>query len=86
MKTKIRQLGNSSAVTLKKDILESLGLKNDDFLDVQVEKGIIKLIPIKRPVDVWEEWCENNMDLAPRKPEFYGDDFELENEDEWEWK
>lgn len=48
MKTKAQKWGNSLSVRVPKGIAEKVGIRDEDILDIDVEKGKIILIPIRK--------------------------------------
>lgn len=47
MKTTIRKIGNSEGIIIPKEILERMGLRAGDSLEVREETGAIALVPEK---------------------------------------
>ncbi|MEQ9090965.1 MAG: AbrB/MazE/SpoVT family DNA-binding domain-containing protein [Balneola sp.] len=55
METKVRKVGNSLGLTLPKNVVEELHLKDGDTLSIETKDGILNL----KPVNVeFEEWAE----------------------------
>lgn len=55
METKIRKIGNSLGVTLPKQLINELHLKNGDTLTIEINGPNLEL----KPVDPeFEEWAE----------------------------
>ncbi len=46
MRVTIRKIGNSEGVIIPKDVLQGLGLKTGDTLQLKAEDGKIKLEPM----------------------------------------
>lgn len=46
MNVTIRKIGNSEGVIIPKDVLQGLGLKAGDTLQLKIENGEIKLEPV----------------------------------------
>lgn len=44
MKTKVRQLGNSLGIILPKDVLDLLGLKENDEIEITTKNKQIELV------------------------------------------
>ncbi len=55
METKVRKIGNSLGVTLPKQLIEKLHLKEGDSLSIETSEGTLQLKP-KDPD--FEEWAE----------------------------
>ncbi|WP_234567856.1 AbrB/MazE/SpoVT family DNA-binding domain-containing protein [Rhodohalobacter sp. 614A] len=63
METKIRKIGNSLGVTLPKQLIEELHLKNGDTLTIEKQEGNIKLKPIDPEFEQWAEaYRQANVD------------------------
>jgi len=45
MNTTIRKIGNSEGIIIPKDVLDRLGLKAGDSLEIREENGSILLVP-----------------------------------------
>jgi antitoxin MazE len=59
MKSAIRKMGNSHGVIIPKPLLEEIGAKANDAVDVRVKKGKIIISPAKRdPRANWEDECK----------------------------
>ncbi|MBO6572717.1 MAG: AbrB/MazE/SpoVT family DNA-binding domain-containing protein [Balneola sp.] len=55
METKVRKVGNSLGLTLPKNVVEELHLKDGDTLSIETKDGNLNL----KPVNVeFEEWAE----------------------------
>ena len=55
METKIRKVGNSLGVTLPKNVVDELHLKDGDTLSIETTNGNLQL----KPLDVeFEDWAE----------------------------
>jgi antitoxin MazE len=56
MKSAIRKMGNSHGVIIPKPLLEEIGAKVNDAVDVKVHKGKIVISPVEgRPRAGWAE-------------------------------
>jgi antitoxin MazE len=62
MKSTIRKMGNSHGVIIPKPLLEEIGAKANDQVDVRVSKGTIVIVPAKRHPR--EGWAEDSKALA----------------------
>lgn len=63
METKIRKIGNSLGITLPKQVIEELHLKDGDKLSVEKLDGILQLKPIDPEFEDWAEaYRELNAD------------------------
>lgn len=62
MKSAIRKMGNSHGVIIPKPLLEEIGAKANDPVDVKVKKGKIIISPAKRHPR--EGWAEDAKALA----------------------
>jgi antitoxin MazE len=62
MKTALRKMGNSSGVIIPKPILNELGVKAGDKIEMTLEAGRVILAPIKRHPR--EGWAESAKALA----------------------
>lgn len=49
MKTKAQKWGNSLAVRLPRPVVQQVGIKPDDSLEIQVSKGRVVLTPAAAP-------------------------------------
>jgi antitoxin MazE len=59
MKSAIRKMGNSHGVIIPKALLEELGAKANDPVDVKVKKGKIIIAPLARdPRENWAQECK----------------------------
>ncbi|WP_113167300.1 AbrB/MazE/SpoVT family DNA-binding domain-containing protein [Hyphomicrobiales bacterium] len=47
MNTTIRKIGNSEGIIIPKEILERMGLRAGDSLEVREENGAIALVPVQ---------------------------------------
>lgn len=56
MKSAIRKMGNSHGVIIPKPVLEEIGAKANDPVDVRVKKGKIIISPVKS--DARAGWAE----------------------------
>ncbi len=79
MRASVRKMGNSSGVIIPKPILNELGVKAGDQVEMTVEAGAVVLAPIKRKPR--EGWAESAKALAesgeePAWPEFANSDDE----------
>lgn len=63
METKIRKIGNSLGITLPKQVIEELHLKDGDKLSVEKLDGVLQLKPIDPEFEDWAEaYRELNAD------------------------
>ncbi len=63
METKVRKVGNSLGVTLPKNVVEELHLKDGDTLSIKTEEGSLKLDPVDTEFEEWAEaYRSANMD------------------------
>jgi antitoxin MazE len=62
MKTAIRKMGNSHGVLIPKPLLAEIGAKENDPVDMKVEKGKLVIAPIKRSPRAG--WAEDSKRLA----------------------
>ena len=62
MQASVRKIGNSSGVVLPKPVLDELGVKTGDKVEMTVRAGKIILAPLKRRVR--EGWREDSKALA----------------------
>jgi antitoxin MazE len=62
MRASVRKMGNSSGVIIPKPILNELGVKAGDTVEMTLEAGRVVLAPIKRHPR--EGWAESARALA----------------------
>ena len=62
MKTHIRKMGNSQGVIIPRLLLEEVGLKADEAVDLKVKKGRIVISP--RKAKNRDGWAEDSKRLA----------------------
>jgi antitoxin MazE len=62
VKSAIRKMGNSHGVIIPKPLLEEIGAKANDLVDVKVKKGRLVITPTKRHPR--EGWAEDAKALA----------------------
>ncbi|MDZ7720197.1 MAG: hypothetical protein U5K72_15385 [Balneolaceae bacterium] len=63
METKIRKIGNSLGITLTKQLIDELHLKNGDTLTIKKKGSNLELIPVDREFNEWAEaYREANTD------------------------
>ena len=63
MDTKIRKIGNSLGITLPKQVIDELHLKDGDKLSVENINGLLQLKPIDPEFEDWAEaYRELNTD------------------------
>ncbi|MDZ7771727.1 MAG: AbrB/MazE/SpoVT family DNA-binding domain-containing protein [Balneolaceae bacterium] len=63
METKIRKIGNSLGVTLPKQLIDELHLKEGDTLTIETQDGNVKLTPMDPEFEQWAEaYREANTD------------------------
>lgn len=63
METKIRKIGNSLGVTLPKQLIDELHLKNGDTLTIEQNGTNIELKPIDPEFEEWAEaYRQANVD------------------------
>ena len=65
MYTTIQKWGNSQAVRIPKIILEKAGLRENDRVEIRVEKGNLLIIPQKKHLTLQERAAEYNGDNQP---------------------
>jgi antitoxin MazE len=63
--TTIQKWGNSQAVRIPKIILEKAGLRENDRVEIRVEKGNLLIIPQKKHLTLQERAAEYNGDYQP---------------------
>jgi antitoxin MazE len=77
MKSAIRKMGNSHGVIIPKPLLEEIGVKAGDEVDVKVSRGTIVIAPTKkRAREGWAEAGRRLRDAGDHKlvwPEFAND-------------
>lgn len=77
MKSAIRKMGNSHGVIIPKPILEEVGAKPDDAVEVSARKGTIVVTPVRRTIRAG--WAEASKRLRDARegglawPEFAND-------------
>ena len=65
MKSAIRKMGNSHGVIIPKPLLDEIGAKVNDAVDVKVHKGKIVISPIEsRPRAGWAEASKRLSDAG----------------------
>ena len=62
MKSAIRKMGNSHGVIIPKPLLEEIGAKANDTVEVSVKKGTIIIAPVNRTPRAG--WAEASKRLA----------------------
>ncbi|WP_075288632.1 AbrB/MazE/SpoVT family DNA-binding domain-containing protein [Pararhizobium arenae] len=62
MNVTIRKIGNSEGVIIPKEVLDRLGLKAGDQLDVQTENGTLQLKPVNEAFERQLEAARRFMD------------------------
>lgn len=62
MKSAIRKFGNSQGVLIPKPLLEEIGAKVNDKVQLRVEGGEIVVAPVRR--DLRAGWAEDSKRLA----------------------
>jgi antitoxin MazE len=62
MKSSIRKFGNSQGVLIPKPLLEEIGAKVNDKVELHVESGKIVVAPARR--DLRAGWAEDSKRLA----------------------
>jgi putative addiction module antidote len=63
METKIRKIGNSLGVTLPKQLIDDLHLKDGDTLTIEKKGGNVELKPIDPEFEEWAEaYRQANID------------------------
>jgi antitoxin MazE len=55
---RVQKWGNSQAVRLPKAILEEIGLKENDEVEIKAEHGRVTILPIRRPKTLQERIAE----------------------------
>ncbi len=62
MKSAIRKMGNSHGVIIPKPLLEEIGAKANDEVDIKVKKGKLVIEPRKKKLR--EGWAEDSKAIA----------------------
>jgi antitoxin MazE len=62
MRTSLKKVGNSSGVIIPKPILDEVGARPGDQIDMIVESGRVVLAPVRRRVR--EGWAEASRAIA----------------------
>jgi putative addiction module antidote len=63
METKVRKVGNSLGLTLPKNVVEELHLKEGDTLSIETKDGNLNLKPINVEFEEWAEaYRQANID------------------------
>ncbi|MBB4481999.1 AbrB/MazE/SpoVT family DNA-binding domain-containing protein [Rhizobium etli] len=62
MNVTIRKIGNSDGVIIPKEVLDRLGLKTGDSLELQMENGGIKMKPVDEDLSRQLEAARYSMD------------------------
>jgi antitoxin MazE len=62
MKTHVRRMGNSQGVIIPKPLLEEIGMRAGDAVDMKVKKGRIVIAP--RTSAARAGWAEDSRKLA----------------------
>lgn len=62
MNVTIRKIGNSEGIIIPKEVLDRLGLKTGDQLDVQTENGAMRLKPVNEAFERQLETARRFMD------------------------
>jgi len=77
MKSAIRRMGNSQGVIIPKPLLEEIGAKVNDAVEVKVKKGKLVITPTKQhPREGWAEASKRLRDAGESGlvwPEFAND-------------
>ena len=60
--TKVQKWGNSKGIRIPKDILESVGLNENDKVEIKVKNGSLVIIPVKKHKTLKERIAEYNGD------------------------
>ena len=60
--TAIRKMGNSQGVLIPKPLLNKMGVKTGDIVDVSIERGKLVIAPRKKKLR--EGWAEDSKAIA----------------------
>lgn len=58
MHTQIKKWGNSNAVRIPKDLLDTLGLKENDKIEIRIENGKLIIEPLYKHKSLEERLAE----------------------------
>lgn len=83
MKTALRKMGNSSGVIIPKPILNELGVKAGDKIEMTLEAGRVVLAPVKRRPR--EGWAEASKALAASGEGLAWPEFGNEGDEDLVW-
>jgi antitoxin MazE len=83
MKTALRKMGNSSGVIIPKPILNELGVKAGDKIEMTLEAGRVILAPVKRHPR--EGWAEASKALAASGEGLAWPEFGNEGDEDLVW-
>ena len=83
MRASVRKMGNSSGVIIPKPVLNELGMKAGDTIEMTVEAGKVVLAPIKRKPR--EGWAEASKALAASGEGLAWPEFSNEDDENLTW-
>ena len=75
MKTKAQKWGNSLAVRIPRNVVQEIGLKPQDDLTIEVQKGRIVLVPAKKVSKIPHYRLEDLVKKITRKNRYKEVDF-----------
>jgi len=82
----VRKIGNSAGVILPKPILEALGAKVGDTLELTLEGDVVRISARKRKVrEGWEEDAKRLAALGLTEEEREWLDAPIDYNEDWEW-
>ena len=84
MKSAIRKMGNSHGVIIPKPLLEEIGAKAGDRVDMKVEKGKVVMVPVEsHPRAGWAE--DSKAIHAAGDDKLVWPEFPNQADKDWEW-
>ncbi len=75
MKTKAQKWGNSLAVRIPRNVVQEIGLKPQDTLTIEVQKGRIVLVPAEKAGEIPRYRLEDLVKKITRKNRYEAVDF-----------